>query len=244
MPISRSSLRLLKCATTASNANRSTEELCIVKVYGSSYDEIVVSCWEPRTTTKSLASAVFRYYRQKFTTRPSTSVEKLFTFWTRIWYTGDNHRTVTAVEAHWGPISQFFRRNYCTGTLATESCVDNEDPDQRDAPINANQPLVFKLRLGKPPSCQKKKNNSLSRLDVLKQMFDAYINRLLAYNFQTHIGLVTFSTKASVSQKITHAVENFRHKLNNMAATGDSNLGQYRACPRSASTVREAIPQC
>jgi uncharacterized protein YegL len=151
-------------------------------------------------------------------------VEKLFTFWTRLWYTGDNHRTGTAVEAHWGPISQFFRRNCCTGTLATESCIDNEDPDQRDAPINANQPLVFKLRLGKLPSCQKKKNNSLNRLDVLKRMFDAYINRLLAYNFQTHIGLVTFSTKASVSQKITHAVENFRHKLNNMAATGDTAI--------------------
>jgi hypothetical protein len=40
-------------ATTASNANRSTEELCLVKVYGSSYDETVVSYWEPRTTTKS-----------------------------------------------------------------------------------------------------------------------------------------------------------------------------------------------
>jgi hypothetical protein len=50
-------------ATTASNANRSTEELCLVNVYGSSYDETVVSYWEPRTTTKSLASAVFRYYR-------------------------------------------------------------------------------------------------------------------------------------------------------------------------------------
>jgi hypothetical protein len=151
-------------------------------------------------------------------------VEKLFTFWTRLWYTGDNHRTGTAVEAHWGPISQFFRRNYCTGTLTTESCVDNEDLDQRDAPINANQLLVFKLRLGKPPSCQKKKNNSLSRLDVLKQMSDAYINRLLACNFQTHIGLVTFSTKASVSQKITHAVENFVTSLTIWLETGETAI--------------------
>jgi uncharacterized protein YegL len=211
-------------ATTALNANRSTEELCLVKVYGSSYDDTVVSYWEPRTTMKSLASAVFRYYRQKFTMRPSSNVEKLFTFWTKLYHTGDNHRSGTTVDAHWRPISQYFNRGYCTGTLATESCVDNEDPDERDAPINANQPLVFKLRLGGPPRCQKTQNNSLSRLDVLKQMFDAYINRLLAYNLQTHIGLVTFSTKASVSQKITHAVENFRHKLNNMAASGDTAI--------------------
>lgn len=55
-------------------------------------------------------------------------------------------------------------------------------------------------------------------------MFDAFINRLLAYSFQTHIGLVTFSTKASVSQDITNAIENFRHKLNPMAASGDTAI--------------------
>jgi uncharacterized protein YegL len=211
-------------ATTASNADQSTEELCLVKVYGDAYDETVVSYWEPRTTTKSLASAVFRYYRQKFTLRPSTSVEKLSTFWTKLYHTGDNHRTGTTIEAHWEPISQYFNRGYCTGTLMTESCVDNEDPDEADAPINTNQPLVFKLRLGKPPRCQKTQNNTLSRLDVLKQKFDAYINRLLAYNFQTHIGLLTFSNKPSVSQRITHAIENFRHKLNNMVASGDTSV--------------------
>jgi NADH:ubiquinone oxidoreductase subunit 4 (subunit M) len=59
---------------------------------------------------------------------------------------------------------------------------------------------------------------------ALKQMFDAFINRLLAYSLQTHIGLMTFGIKASVSQGITDAVENFRHNLNNMAAAGDTAI--------------------
>jgi glucan biosynthesis protein len=165
--------------TTSSTSDRVTEKLCLVKVYGSAYDDTIVSYWEPKTTTKSLASAVFKYYRQKFTVRPSTTLEDSFTFWTKLRNTGDNHRTGRVVEAHWEPMSRYFNREYATGTLKDEPCVDDEDTE-----VNANQPLVFKLRLGEPARCQKTQNNTLSRVDVLKQMFDAYINRLLAYNFR------------------------------------------------------------
>ena len=55
-------------------------------------------------------------------------------------------------------------------------------------------------------------------------MFDAYVNRLLAYNFQTHLGLVTSSNKSSLSQKIMNAVEQFRHKLNKVKASGDTAI--------------------
>jgi hypothetical protein len=39
------------------------------------------------------------------------------------------------------------------------------------------------MALAGPASSGKKARNRLSRLDVLKEMFDAFINRLLAYNF-------------------------------------------------------------
>jgi hypothetical protein len=35
--------------------------------------------------------------------------------------------------------------------------------------------------------------NPLTRLDVLKQMFEAFINRLIAYNYRTHIGKCTLN---------------------------------------------------
>jgi hypothetical protein len=48
-------------ATSTSGPNQATEELCLVKAYGpSSYKEPVVCYWEPKRTTKSLASIVFR----------------------------------------------------------------------------------------------------------------------------------------------------------------------------------------
>ncbi|KAI0583268.1 VWA domain-containing protein [Pyrenophora tritici-repentis] len=112
-----------------------------------------------------------------------------------------------------------FNREFCTGILDEEPCVHKV----QNAPINASQPLVFKLLLD-TLSTPSNETNHLTRLDVLKQMFDAYINRVLAYSFQPHIGLVTFNTKTQVAQKITNAVENSRHKLNNLAAYGDTAI--------------------
>lgn len=64
----------------------------------------------------------------------------------------------------------------------------------------------------------------LSRLDVLKQMFEAMINRMVAYSYKTHVGLVTFDSTAKVSQSITHVIENFRRSVENMHASGDTAL--------------------
>jgi Mg-chelatase subunit ChlD len=37
-------------------------------------------------------------------------------------------------------------------------------------------------------------------------------------------GLITFQSSADVSQSITHAIEDFRHNINNMKARGDTAL--------------------
>ena len=220
-------------ATSESKPNQATEELCLIMTYGhSSYSDPVVCYWEPKRTTKSLASVVFRYYRQKFTLRPSTTLDDPFIFWTKLRDNGDNHLQGQNVEAHWSPLSGCFTRIYSTGTLSHESCIDKaeESDDSEDEEWTGTKPLVFKVQLDGPSSPGINRDNTLSRLDILKQMFDAYINRLLAYNFQTHIGLVTFNTKASVSQKITHAVKNFRHKLNDMTAAGDNSIWDSKYC--------------
>ncbi|KAH7087509.1 hypothetical protein FB567DRAFT_346883 [Paraphoma chrysanthemicola] len=220
--------------TTPSSArNDATEELCLVKVYhDSSYDRVIASFWEPKKTTRSLASVVFRYYRQKFMMNNSTTVDKPFAFWTGLRNIGDNHLRGTVLDGPWQPLSRFFTRSSATGSLKDESCVDmgdeadddmeDDSSDQGFTVGTSDRPLVFKVALGRPSQSAAKRTTTLSRLDVLKQMFDAFINRLLAYNFQTHIGLITFGTTASVSQDITNAVENFRHQLNNMSAKGDT----------------------
>lgn len=59
---------------------------------------------------------------------------------------------------------------------------------------------------------------------VTKQVFSAFINRLIAYNFPTSVGLVTFGTEAEISQKLTDVVENFRQAVDKMEAKGDTAL--------------------
>ncbi|KAF2026042.1 hypothetical protein EK21DRAFT_116149 [Setomelanomma holmii] len=215
-------------AKTKSTPTSGNEELCLVKVYDRSFYHIVVSFWEPKNTTRSVSSAVFHYYRARFLLIPATPVESPFVLWTKLRDVGDGQLNGSTIDGAWEPLSGYFTSENATGVLTEESCVDKSDntgdcglaASRRN--INGSQPLVFKVALAGPPSSEKKRRNNLSRLDVLKHMFDAFINRLLPYSFQTHIGLITFGTKASVAQAITNAVENFRHKLNNMQAIGDT----------------------
>jgi len=157
-----------------------------------------------------------------------SAVEKPLAFWTCMRDAGDNGWRGTTIHNHWGRISLYLNGASSTGILSNESCVDKLVDDENsesadDEDTTGNRPLVLKLCLRSAGSSSKKRV-SLTRLDVVKQMFDAYINRLLAYNFQTHLGLITFSTRPSLSQEITHAVEEFRHKLNNMKASGDTAI--------------------
>ncbi|KAK8037291.1 hypothetical protein PG991_000637 [Apiospora marii] len=81
-----------------------------------------------------------------------------------------------------------------------------------------------------PPNChghlgeETMRHSRLSRLDVLKQMFEAFINRLLAYNYKTHVGLVAFSTKATLTMCISHVIENFRRSISDIEQDGDTAL--------------------
>lgn len=208
-------------------------DMCLVKVYDKSYDQAIASFWEPKNTTRSIGAAIFRYYRQKFMMKATTAVENPFVFWTKMHSSGDGKLVGTVLDGPWEPLSKFFNHTDSIGTLAQESFIEkNDDDDDNKVSIAAvsqrsfgrNAPFVFKVALSRPPSDDKKRDKNLSRLDVLKQMFDAFINRLLAYGYQTHIGLVTFASKATLLQEITNAVENFRHKLNQLAAKGDTAI--------------------
>lgn len=65
---------------------------------------------------------------------------------------------------------------------------------------------------------------TITRLDVLKQMFEALMSRVLACNFSTHIGLIRVGSEPQVLQALTHIVENFRRSVESMKASGDTAL--------------------
>ncbi|KAJ8116748.1 hypothetical protein OPT61_g1881 [Boeremia exigua] len=210
--------------STTSSSNVRTSDMCLIKVYSArNYSTPVCSYWEPKGATKTLASVVFRYYRHRFSQDVYFPVVAPFTIWHNLHDIGDDH-TRGHTTVHWEPLSQFLNPRNATGSVNAESMIDASDLSEGSRVAPTNGPLVLKLSLGSAPLLKAHQRRTLSRLDVLKQMFDAFVNRLLAYNFQTHVGLVTFGTTASVSQNITHAIENFRHQLNNMVAEGDTAI--------------------
>ncbi|KAL2399084.1 hypothetical protein ABEF93_007499 [Exophiala dermatitidis] len=71
---------------------------------------------------------------------------------------------------------------------------------------------------------KRRKQGKYSRMAVTKQVFDALINRLIAYSFPTQVGLATFGTKAKMSQKLTDVVENFRRAVEKMVGRGKTAL--------------------
>jgi hypothetical protein len=214
----------LQEAKTSSAASTKTEDLCLVKVYDESSTLTPRHAyWEPKNTTKTLASVVFSYYRHIFSQHSSTTIGPPFIIWRGLYSAGDGNYTGWT-EHHWEDLSKFLDYEHGTGNLSEESLYDSKHAaDDWLSRSVKQQPIVLKLQLGNPPT-EKRDPKYLSRLDVLKQTFDAFINRVLAYNFQTHIGLVTFGTTASLSQSITHAIENFRRQLNNVTAEGDTAL--------------------
>lgn len=73
-------------------------------------------------------------------------------------------------------------------------------------------------------SRDRRRERLLNRLDVSKQIFGSFVNRIHAYDYATHLGLITFQSKPKVTQHVTGIVENFRHSLNEMTAQGDTAL--------------------
>lgn len=131
---------------------------------------------------------------------------------------GDGHGVGNPQEP-WANMAEFLNSWHATGKLdhegvyRTQTTAFNDDDstdegsvdEERD--VQNNRPLVLKVRVA---SYSKQKERSrLSRLDVLKQMFEALVNRILAYSYQSHIGLISFETTARVAEPLSHVIENF-----------------------------------
>lgn len=68
------------------------------------------------------------------------------------------------------------------------------------------------------------KSFSFRRLDIVKYLFDAFINRSISYSLNTCIGLMSFNDKSSLVCEMTPYYENFREKLESLNAHGGTAL--------------------
>ncbi|KAJ7484167.1 hypothetical protein FB451DRAFT_1169243 [Mycena latifolia] len=75
----------------------------------------------------------------------------------------------------------------------------------------------------------------LSRLHLLKELFNVFLNRASSFDTTVSLvlGLVTFSNAASVEQELTPIFENFRQRLDRADACGDTAIYEALDAARS-----------
>lgn len=213
--------------TGASNgSHHAVSQKCLIKIYDSS-DRMLFAYWVKRHNTSTLASILWKYWRHQFSTYPTREPQDV-EVWANMTHSGDGLMTGTPCHDSSSGLSQYLNRSYCFGRLGPEkvyreSVQDEGEDSDHDA---EGTHLVLKVEV-LPTTVSKrsdKRSTGLSRLDVLKQMFEALINRLLAYNYKTHVGLVSVSTVPKVSMAISHVIENFRRATSDMQPSGDTAL--------------------
>ncbi|TKA69329.1 hypothetical protein B0A55_07452 [Friedmanniomyces simplex] len=167
-----------------------------------------------------MATILWKHWRHLYATGSSVNPATVYKIWYSLSHSGDG---LPSRSYSFGPedLSEFFNRVYCFGHLGEEKVYREDAATFPDA----SQPLVFKEEVeGAWQTEDEPEVSTLSRLDVLKQMFGALINRMLAYNYKTHVGLITVGSTASLMQPVSHVLENFRRAMTDMKASGDTAL--------------------
>lgn len=187
-------------------------EMCLMKVFRNNHEQLF-GFWVRSDTTDSLATLIWKYWRHRLRTENKVKPE-MREIRTDITETGDGWvnfrlRDVTA------KLAKYLTRVHCTGQLEPEKASTESSTSQ-------SSHKVLKVTIGEMRGDARR--HRLTRLDVLKQMFEALINRMLAYNYKNHVGLVQFSSHAEVVMSISHVLENFRRASNELEAGGDTAL--------------------
>merc|ERR1719424_497575 len=88
------------------------------------------------------------------------------------------------------------------------------------------------LQLHKPSKeCTGK---TLTRLACVKQLFEAFVNRIQAYHKPTDVGLVVFNQSARLACPPTAFSEDFRDEVENSKPSGDTALYDAIDCAAEA----------
>lgn len=200
---------------SSSTVQGGTPEMCLVKVYEFEEEELF-AFWIQTDTKDTVASLIWKYWRHQITTSRCVTPERRVVM-TDVREAGDGW-IIRQIPAMTERLSWYLTLRHCTGKLEPETIFEGNS----DAPRSQSSHKVLKIQIGREPSA--KRTDRLSRLDVLKQMFEALINRMLAYNYKNHVGLVKFSSDAKVVMPISHVLENFRRATNGLEGDGDTAL--------------------
>ncbi|CAB1338992.1 unnamed protein product [Coregonus sp. 'balchen'] len=88
-------------------------------------------------------------------------------------------------------------------------------------------------------------DDKITRLDAVKQLFDNFATRSMAYDFHNVIGLVKFDSSVKTLHTFTETLETFKEHIHNLEVNGCTVL--YDALKRGMSQLKkvgEQFPDC
>ncbi|EME80089.1 uncharacterized protein MYCFIDRAFT_177070 [Pseudocercospora fijiensis CIRAD86] len=206
-------------ASSSSNGNATANDNVLIKVY--KYQSFCFSFWVKRSATAgTLASIAWKYYRHSFHESGIPGFHDV-NVWTDLYSSGDGLLNGACNEVTTS-LHQFLNAAHCRGKLEEEPV--HSERSFLPSSSRSTQALVLKVEIEKRRTSTGHEIPKMSRLDVLKQLFEALINRSIAYGYKTHVGLITFASNVEVQVPMTHVVEQFRSQSNAMHAQGDTAL--------------------
>ncbi|KAK3677482.1 hypothetical protein LTR78_002332 [Recurvomyces mirabilis] len=216
------SIRIADEADLGAGSTQRTQargNLCLVKVF-ELHGDMLFAYWVRRDTVLTIGSIFWKYWRHIYSEARAHNLEEARLCWMNLENSGDGRLSGNYVH---GPenLSAYLDAQHCFGHLGEEKVFRDQTRTARPH----DQPLVFKVAISmKKQRAETKRDRKISRLDALKQIFQALINRILAYSYKTHIGLVTVGTNAQLVKQLDGVIENFRRAVDTMSASGDTAL--------------------
>ena len=225
-------LTILGSLSAASSSSKGSQvgkadsaENALIKIYRRCTH--LFSYWVPRRNSLTFTSLIFRHWR--YLVERGSCLDFDVDIWTELRYSGDGG-CQGQVNDHWTAMMPYSEPVYGGGILSDEKLFlkPGEITTKTDLDFANQQTLVLKMEVdghayrATMRQRQRREARTMSRLDTAKYIFDNLVNRTLAYDLDTHIGLVTFSTTPKLSQNITHVLEDFRASSSNMQSAGDT----------------------
>lgn len=193
-------------------------DTCLIKVYKDS-NAMLFGFWTSRWNALTLRSLILKYCRVLARQGDSDRAAR-YQVWGDMKQGGDGWMVGSAFASDI-TVVELFRRVTATGSMGREPLLDAVSSHALASnSLPTLHTPIYKVWIHEI----RKEKNTLSRLEVLKQMFEALVNRMLAYSYSAHLGLVTISSEARLTQALTHVIENFRSSVEGLDADGDTAL--------------------
>lgn len=161
--------------STAVGARQSGDRV-LIKVYHNK-DDMLFGYWVKRDNTQTMSSVLWKYWRYMFQNSNFVyAIEKQV--WTDLEDSGDGLLRGTPI-LNTEMLATYLNRSHCFGHLGPEKVYKSDTASNR---MNFdNQPLVLKVQVMLPWK-RREERNRLTRLDVLKQMFEVCAIPLLTHS--------------------------------------------------------------